>query len=216
MYKTVIILVEEQSEETFIRDTVAPAFAQLNIWLDTRNFKGNIKFDRFLAYARNTLKERSDTIISTMLDFYALKNQFPGHANIDKFPDLYDKVEHLERELHQCIIQECQCPPERFIPHIQPHEFEGLLFSDTQKLSRIEPAWQKQAEKLQAIRDTFDTPEHINNSYHTSPARRLENLLSPKYRKTRHGPIAAQKITLAVIERECPHFHQWMERLRAL
>jgi len=30
MYKTVIILVEGQSEETFIRDTVSPAFWPLN------------------------------------------------------------------------------------------------------------------------------------------------------------------------------------------
>ena len=151
-----------------------------------------------------------------MLDFYALHKNFPGHVDIGKFTDVYQKVAHLEQELHQRIIQEYGCPPERFIPHIQPHEFEGLLFSDTEKFSQIEPEWQRYATQLKTIRNGFETPEHINNGYDTTPARRLENLLSPKYRKTRHGPIAAQKITLAVIERECPHFRGWMEKLRAL
>ena len=44
--------------------------------------------------------------------------------------------------------------------------------------------------------------------------KRLENLL--KYRKTRHGPLAAERVTLAVMERECVHFRGWLEKLRGL
>lgn len=215
MCKTVIILVEGQSEETFIRDTVAPAFWPLNIFLETRNFAGNVNFDRFCLHMRNILKERDDTIISTMLDLYRLDKHFPGYLNINHLPEVYQKVAKLEQQLHDYITVQYHCRPERFIPYIQPYEFEGLLFSDTNALIQIEPAWQKQVAELQAIRNAFETPEHINNSYETKPSKRLE-CLSPKYRKTRHGPLAAQRITLATIERECAHFHQWMERLRAL
>ena len=215
MGKTVIILVEGQSEETFIRDTVAPAFWPLNIFLETRNFAGNVNFERFCLHMRNILRERDDTIISTMLDLYGLNTHFPGYLNINGSSDVYQKVATLEQQLHYHNTNKYQCRPNRFIPYIHPNEFEGLIFSDTKDLIQIEPAWEKQATELQAIRNAFKTPEHINNSYETKPSKRLE-CLSPKYRKTRHGPIAAQKITLAVIERECPHFHQWMERLRAL
>ena len=167
MYKTVIILVEGQSEETFIRDTVAPAFWPLNIFLETRNFAGNVNFDRFCLHIRNILGERDDTIISTMLDLYRLDKHFPGYLNIKSFPDVYQKVVTLEQPLHDYITVQYQCRPGRFIPYIQPYEFEGLLFSDINALIQIEPAWEKQATKLQAIRSAFETPEHINNSYET-------------------------------------------------
>ena len=57
---------------------------------------------------------------------------------------------------------------------------------------------------------------HINDSYETKPSKRLENLLQPKNHKTRHGPLAAERITLAVMERECRHFRGWMDKLRGL
>jgi len=50
----------------------------------------------------------------------------------------------------------------------------------------------------------------------TVPSRRLEKLLQPKYEKVRHGPLAAERITLSVMERECPHFRGWLNQLRAL
>jgi hypothetical protein len=41
-------------------------------------------------------------------------------------------------------------------------------------------------------------------------------LLQPGYKKTRHGPLAAEHIGLPRMEQECPHFRGWMDRLRAL
>ncbi len=108
------------------------------------------------------------------------------------------------------------CRPERFIPHIQPYEFEGLLFSDVEQLARTEPAWPRFAPALAKVRAAFDSPEHINDGYETKPSRRLENLLQPRYKKTRHGPLAAEHITLAAMEHECAHFRGWMEKLRSL
>ena len=95
-------------------------------------------------------------------------------------------------------------------------QFEGLLFADPHALAHIEPGWHKSEQKLAAVRASFDTPEHINNSYETVPSRRLEKLLQPKYEKVRHGPLAAERITLSVMERECPYFRGWMNQLRAL
>lgn len=38
-----------------------------------------------------------------------------------------------------------------FIPHIQPHELEALLFSDVSELVSIEPKWNSALSSLQAV-----------------------------------------------------------------
>jgi hypothetical protein len=72
----------------------------------------------------------------------------------------------------------------RFLPYIQPYEFEALLFSDVAKLIEVDSDWDSRlVEKLQNIKNGFETPEHINNSKETSPSHRLQSLL--KYHKKR-------------------------------
>lgn len=219
----VIVLTEGQCEETFIRDVVAPAFYHLNIYLHPRCIPtsksskgGAVTFERFMRYVRNTLNEREDTYVTTMLDLYGLDSNFPDYQAALSCIDIYRKAETLESGLVNEVIEKISCRPERFIPYIQPYEFEGLLFSNVERLSQQEPSWTKSLNILQGIRSQFDTPEHINNSYETKPSKRLEDCLSPTYRKTRHGPLAAKNITLATIEQECHHFHGWLEKLRIL
>jgi len=118
--------------------------------------------------------------------------------------------------MNQVIAAHVQCRPERFMSHIQPYEFEGLLFSDVEALSSVEPTWTKSLAALTKMRASVDTPEHINDGYETAPSRRLESLLHPRYKKTTHGPRAAERISLEVIERECRHFRTWMDALRNL
>jgi hypothetical protein len=40
--------------------------------------------------------------------------------------------------------------------------------------------------------------------------------LRPTYRKTLHGPLAAENIGLTAIEQACAHFAGWLQRLRVL
>lgn len=220
---TVIILTEGQCEETFIRDTVAPAFGNMDIYLEARCIPtsksgkgGAITFDRFMLHARNTLRERSDTYVSTMLDLYQLDTAFPEYDAAFSCTDIYRKTAILEQALHDTVIKRTGCRSDRFMPYIQPYEFEGLLFSDVEILSQQQPQWRSKLSVLQDIRNTFATPEHINNHYETKPSKRLEKHLYPFYRKMRHGPLIARKIGLTAIENECRHFHEWMERLRKL
>jgi hypothetical protein len=145
-----------------------------------------------------------------------LDTSFPGFEEAKNKPDLFNRVTYLNAALHQELVAHVGCRPERFIAHIQPYEFEGLLFSDTDALSQTEPGWKTGGAKLAAVRAAFETPEHINNSYETKPSKRLEQLLRPGYQKKRHGPLAAERVTLAAMEKECQHFRLWMEALRHL
>lgn len=95
------------------------------------------------------------------------------------------------------------------------HEFEALLFSDCAAFSSnaiCDPAF---TSALQAIRDTFPTPEDINDSPDTAPSKRIRSLI-PRYQKPLHGTLGILAIGLPKIRQQCPHFHGWLSRLESL
>lgn len=219
----VIIIAEGQTEERFIKQLIAPAVRQLQIYVKpllmntSQKAKGGaVSFDRLKFNVRNVLRREETIFLSTFLDLYALDSGFPSFNEAKQKTDVYTRVQHLERSLKHAIVEHIGCRPDRFLPHIQPYEFEGLLFSDIEALCSIEPSWTSGLRDLQAVRASVDTPEHINDGYETKPSKRLEKTLLPRYQKTTHGPRAAERITLSVIERECSHFRAWMDSLRRL
>ncbi|MBY0577226.1 MAG: DUF4276 family protein [Gallionellaceae bacterium] len=219
----VIVFAEGPTEEQFIKRVVAPLFRSNRVSLKPQTLNtsqdakgGAVNFDRLKFNARNTLRQKPNAILTTFLDLYGLDTSFPSFTEAKQHTDVYARTEILETALHKAIVEHIGCRNERFIPHIQPYEFEGLLFSDVSALILTEPSWNHYLAKLQAVRADFDSPEHINDSYETKPSKRLENILQPKYKKTRHGPLAAEKITLAIMEQECAHFRGWMNKLRGL
>jgi len=219
----VIVFTEGQTEEQFIKRIVAPVFSPSQIFIKPQTLNtsqdargGAVSFDRLKLNARNTLRQKPEAILTTFLDQYGLDTSFPNFVDTKQFADVYVRTTALETALHQAIVEYVGCRPERFIPHIQPYEFERLLFSNVEALVLTEPSWNNALARLKAVLDDFETPEHINNSYETKPSKRLENILVPKYKKTRHGPLAAEKITLHVMEDKCVHFKSWMTNLRGL
>jgi hypothetical protein len=219
----VIVFAEGQTEEQFIKRVVAPALRHLSVFVkpqllttsrDSRG--GDISLDRLKFNARNTLRQHPRAFLTTLLDLYGLKTDFPAFEQAMQQQDVYLRCNMLQAALHTAIVDYVECRPERFIAHIQPYEFEGLLFSDVTALANTEPQWLRYLPQLQQVRLDFPTPEHINGSYATKPSKRLDDILTPNYHKTRHGPLAAERVTLAGIERECVHFAAWLEKLRSL
>lgn len=222
--KRVCIVCEGQTEETFVRDVLAPAFYHLNLNLIPEMVEtspghkgGALKYDRVKRHLRNTLRQSSAPVVTTLFDLYRLDSDFPSFAASQAQPDLSRRLNVLKQALHADVVAEADCQPERFIPYIQPYEFEALLFSDVPTLTRIEPGWQSATAALAAARAVAESPEHINDRPETKPAAHLERELNnPSYRKRRHGPIAAQKIGLAKIEAECAFFAAWLAQIREL
>lgn len=213
----IYIIAEGQSEEAFINAVIKPAFEINQIYItpilietSKGNKGGNITFERFQKFVQNKIKEDKTCFVSTMFDFYGLGDGFPCDE-AQKQKDLEDKAKYIENRMLNSINSP------KFIPYIQLHELEGLFFSDVEKLCTCEPNWHNALSELQKVREDFDTPEHINNSSKTAPSKRLDKILTnPKYRKTRHAPLIAKHITLDTMEKECTHFHQWLEKLRNL
>ena len=94
------------------------------------------------------------------------------------------------------------------------YEFEGLLFSDPCGLATAvnQPGL---VENFKIIRESFESPENINNSPTKAPSKRIGALYSG-YDKPIHGSLAAIEIGLDVIRSECLLFDRWLKRIEAL
>ncbi|WGS50215.1 DUF4276 family protein [Paraburkholderia sp. D15] len=216
-----IVVGEGQTEETFVRNVLAPVLAINEIYATPRLINssriqagGALNLDRAQRFLANTLSERTDTYVTTLFDLYGLDNSFRGVAASAGLEPA-ERAALIENLLHEDIVAVAQCRPERLIAHVQPHEFESLLFSNVARLADVEPEWRNQLAPLEVARANVENPEWINDSPQTAPSKRLERL-RPRYRKVRHGPVAADKIGLDRIRAECPHFRQWYDRIATL
>ena len=215
---------EGQTEETFVRDVLGPDFANSNILLDPRLIRtspagqgGALRYDRVLRYLRHTLRQRADTYVTTFFDLYAISNDFSGYEEARGFLDPLARAGAIESRIHESVVRGAGCRQDRFIAHIQPYEFEALLFSDVGRLVEIEPDWHGLEIQLAAVRAAARSPEHINDGVETHPAERLMRILRrPRYLKLLHGPRGAVRIGLPRIHEECQHFAAWLGKLRGL
>jgi hypothetical protein len=101
-----------------------------------------------------------------------------------------------------------------FIPYVQMHEFEALLFSHPQDFA-LGIHQEALAPELQAICDAFGSPEEINDHPNTAPSKRIEGLL-PRYQKPTDGVLAAKRIGLKAMRQECALFDRWITQLEDL
>ena len=101
----------------------------------------------------------------------------------------------------------------RYIPFTAVHEFEALLFSDAEILSR------ELGIDITLIRNALEecgSPERINNHPETSPSNRLLAWTNGHYSKASRGIVIAGKIGIERMRGQCPNFDAWLKRLEAL
>jgi hypothetical protein len=154
--------------------------------------------------------------VTTFFDLYGLRADFPGVEAARGRNDPLQKSSLIEDALADAVIQASGCRAERFVPHIQPHEFEALPFSDVTSIVRVQPEWLRFERELRQAREGADTPEHINDGATTHPSARLATLLQPRYKKPLHGSRIAAAIGLTRIRAECRHFDAWLTAIESL
>jgi hypothetical protein len=224
------ILAEGQTEEGFVNEILAPALAARDIVVDvhcitTGRHRGTVFRGGLVNYehlARDlTLwmkgDQNEDSWFTTMFDFYALPSNFPGLGLLHQALGAPDRVAALEAALHGDIVMRLAGLPasQRFIPYIQLHEFEALLFADPEAFLEAFPDSTQAVRRLSAIRVKFPNPEDIDDKPQTAPSKRILDLL-PDFQKPVAGLLIAQHIGLAAIRAVCPHFDAWLTRLLAL
>ena len=222
------VVAEGQTEMKFAKELLNQFFGGTPIVnarcvLNSRNNRTNYEYRGGMTnYARakndilNWLREDRSAYVTTMFDFYRLPHDFPGYEDAMHCPTHLESVEHLElrmkEDIDACLADSVQ---DRFIPYIQLHEFEALLYTD---LSLLEDDYLN-ANDIDAIRRLREEtagipPEDINNGAETAPSKRL--LKAINYEKGATPVAWLEKITIDKIASCCPHFSAWIGKLRKL
>ncbi|MEI7731480.1 MAG: DUF4276 family protein [Verrucomicrobiota bacterium] len=147
---------------------------------------------------------------TTMVDLYALPSEFPGWSEARNKKEPAERVAVLERAL------ETEFGEPRFLPFIQLHEFEALLYCDLSELQRrITNSEKGIADLTKEVRHL--KPEDINEGSTTAPSKRIIHHV-PVYErsKVRVGAPAAAAIGLTHLRAKCPHFGAWLTKLENL
>jgi hypothetical protein len=224
-----LVHVEGQTEEMFVREVLAPYLRSQGYERVDARLLGNARqrgrrggIPAWPVARKDILrhlKQDPDCSVTTMVDFYALPQTgdgaWPGRDQ-GQHLDIQDRASHIEEALAEDVAAHLGAGVrlKRFRPFIVVHEFEALLFSDCAAFARgiYRPALQS---RFQAIRDRFPSPEAIDDSPQTAPSKRIVELV-PGYEKPLLGNLAAIEVGLAAMRAQCPHFNGWVRSLEAI
>ena len=215
------VVCEGQTEVQFINDVLRDSFSRRNIYLFASllgkpgHKGGNVKFARLLTDVRAQLRQDKIAYCTSFFDFYGLSADFPGKREAQTKRTSTEKADCVLRAMTAALRNELGDEAlRRFVPYIQMHEFEGLLFSDPAALAKAINS-ERLRQHFEKTRSEFKTPEDINDSPQTSPSKRIGALFK-EYDKPTHGLLAAKKIGLDEIRNQCPLFNDWLMRIDGL
>lgn len=214
--KRLIIIVEGQTEQEFVKVILRPYFHTKGIFdistFPIKQSKGGLsKYKHIKTDILNCIYQ-SNTIITTLIDFYGLPNDFPNFGETINIDNKIQKVEFLERALEQDLEKSKNNKFDNFLPYIQLHEFEALVFSSKESiLSNFESSKIATLE-IEKIFTEFDNPEEINNSVNTAPSKRLKKHIKG-YNKVVDGVRIIKQTGINTILKKCPRFRGWLDKI---
>ena len=212
--KRVFIICEGQTEQAFCNTILSPYFVNKGIDIRPPIIKqskgGIVEWEVLKKQITDHLKnDTSAHIITSLIDYYGIKkwHNFPKWEEAEQEPNKNKKMEILEQGMKESIEEKINF---RFIPYIQLHEFESLLFSDMDIFYKQIPSeFLAKPEILKRMFRDCDDPEMINNNKDTSPSHRLERIIHG-YNKVLDGTFLAKIIGLPKIREKCPRFNCWL------
>ncbi|SPE57894.1 conserved hypothetical protein [Verrucomicrobia bacterium] len=221
----VLIVVEGPTERAVIERVLAPHFGEHALALHAKvvgkpGHKGGIRnFESVRKEVMALLRQERRSFVSTFFDYCGLPENWPGvnQARGRPAPEKARIVESSMLESLRSVLGESK-DVARFVPYVQMHELEALLFSSTNVMASTFER-QDLASAFAEIVSQCGGCEEINDKSETAPSRRIASLF-PAYRKgsglTAHAPIIVKRIGLNAIRQACPHFSDWMARLEKL
>lgn len=216
------MLVEGQSEEAFVKQTLAPwlaasgVFVQGPIVLWTKRLpaggghRGGVGSWEQIRKNLSPLLADGDAWVTTLLDFYGLPEDVPGLAEHRGRGAAADQqAASMQAEMAAAFGQ-----APRFLPFLALHEFEAWLFAEPDVVATHfgNPAI---ATRLAGEIPSPGGPEAIKHGHDTHPKARLLKHC-PGYKETSDGPTVLGKIGIPAIRARCPHFDGWLAQLEAL
>jgi hypothetical protein len=214
------VLVEGQTEETFIKRVLGPQLAAADLFLtpilvatkrvkEGRKFKGGVtRYEPVRRDLLRLLNDRGAVAVTTMIDYYGLPGDFPGLASLPTGSSCYQRAAALEEALRSDLDDP------RFRPYLSLHEFEALLLTSPLEIGGVLLESSAMEQLSQEVR-SFASPEEIDDGPETHPASRILRHM-PAYRKALHGPLVIERIGLPALRQSCPHFNEWVTWLESL
>ncbi len=217
--KRIIIICEGPTEQVFCDKTLSPHFISKNYHIQAPTIKhtrgGIVKWEILKKQIETHLSTDKNAYVTTLIDYYGLyqKHNFPQWNIAEKTINKNERINILEMAMKEEIDDAYQ---NRFIPYMQLHEFEGLLFNDINIFhQQIPPSDLIGLSELEKTFREYDNPEMINNNKQTSPSHRLDRIIAG-YNKVIYGDILAEAIGLNRIRQKSPRFDNWIKILEQL
>ena len=207
--KRLVFIVEGDTEIILVQNLIVPYLiktgfrnsihAQTIITNRKQHKKGGVtSYGKFRNEVIRTLAQ-GNVMVTTIIDFFKLPNDFPGYT-VDSLG-----IEQIEKAIHDDFDND-----PNFIPYIQRHELEALMFSHRAGFELVIDDDGK-LRQIDAIIKEFPNPEDINNSPETAPSKRLQNIFN--YDKTGDGELIFEMIGIENIINKCPRFARWLETI---
>lgn len=215
--KRLIIVCEGPTEQEFCNCVLAPHLASKGIEVSAPVVKksngGIAPWSSLRPQILNHLRE-AGAVVTMLIDYYGIRNHFgfPGWEESLQIVNKYERMHFLFEKIKQDLPDDVNY---RFIPYIQLHEFEGLLFSDINAFTDNFDSSEAEFTMIEEAINQFESPEEINNSPETAPSKRLIDAI-PGYNKIVYGCLLAEAIGLHQIRRKCPLFDEWLTALEIL
>lgn len=217
--KHIIIICEGQTEKEFCKDVLKPHFSRLNISIYTPLIKltggGIVHWHHLKKQIENHLLQENTFYVTTLIDYYGIKDtyNYPKWEMSKLISDTSLRMTTIEQAMKANLHERIRF---RFIPYIQLHEFEGLLFNNIQVFKEQIPI--EEFNNIELLEETITlnaNPELINNGRLTAPSKRLARLIKG-YHKIVYGSIIAEAIGLDKIRAKSPRFNEWITQLERI
>lgn len=216
---TIIVICEGQAEKEFCDSVLYSHFLNLNVLLIPTVISvsngGIVKWEILKKEVNEYLRNYNrNTYVTTFIDFYGLTGKaYPEHLQVENVNERRRIVLSMETAMKNEIIDAYRY---RFIPYIQLHEFEALIFTDIEVLKQ----WYLPKEIIdfeyleESVRVQPDT-ELINDSRETAPSKRLKRAI-PRYNKVIYGNIILLEIGLIRLRGANRNFNEWITKLESI
>lgn len=214
------VTAEGFSEERFVSDILREHLLNFGVYVEVRKVLTNrtlrkrggiVSYQKFRKDITQWFKECPDVYHTTFIDLYGLKNDFPGYTTTTHLQP-YSRIAEIERLMQDDLAFQ------KFIPYIQLHEFEALLFSNTTIMEDMLSLYNYfRPNSFTNIRNSApdSNPELINEGPETAPSKRILSICY-SYDKVGDGILILKEIGLPTLRQECKHFNEWLTKLENL
>jgi hypothetical protein len=220
----VLMLVEGPTERSIVDRVLAPALAVKGVYLYPRvvgkpGHKGGNKFATVRRELKALIHQEPGSAVTTLFDYYGLPKDWPGVTEAEgKRPGEVPGI--IEPAILAAIAEDIgpAFNSSKFIPYIQLHEIESLLFSGPEEMAHVFENSALSGIFGRIVRDCGGY-ENIDNDPENAPSKRIQKLF-PGYKKgssaNAHAYRIAQRIGVEQMRTCCPHFNEWLVKLEQL